>query len=378
MNAAVFLDRDDTLIHNDGDLGDPELVSMIQGASSAIASLRGLGYKIVVVSNQGGVARGKYTEADVEAVHRRINEVVKATSGATIDKFYYCPYHPEGTVERYRREHPWRKPQAGMLLQAAKDLDIDLTQSWMVGDQMRDIQAGAAAGVTTILLRQDAEELTPLQIEAMAAAAPGADGQVMPNFSARSLIEAVRIIAQKRKPETPEEIRARERANKKWDAGSARSGRPAREPEAATPPSKPAGHGASKPFRPWGAPPLEAPGSSADAPQTQRPEADPPPVSVSAPAVPQESPVKPSPRPENPDAQIEMLRQILQELRGQRGAGSDFSYAKIMAIIFQMIALVCLLGALWMGRENVDIFLRWLGSGLILQLMAIAALLFGR
>ena len=69
MNAAVFLDRDNTLIDNDGDMGDPDKVHLIQGAGSAIASLRGLGYKVVVVSNQGGVARGKYTEQDVDAVH---------------------------------------------------------------------------------------------------------------------------------------------------------------------------------------------------------------------------------------------------------------------------------------------------------------------
>ena len=116
MTAAVFLDRDNTLIHNDGDLGDPDAVRLIKGAASAIASLRGLSYKIVVVSNQGGVARGKFTEQDVQAVHERIAQLVKETSGTVIDRFYYCPYHPEGKTKKYRREHPWRKPQPGMIL----------------------------------------------------------------------------------------------------------------------------------------------------------------------------------------------------------------------------------------------------------------------
>ena len=138
MNRAVFLDRDNTIIHNDGDLGDPQQVRLIQGAASAMASLRGLGYKIVVVSNQGGVARGKYTEQDVDAVNARIAQIVQRVSGASIDRFYYCPFHPEGSVRQYKREHPWRKPAPGMFKQAADDLNLDLAQCWTVGDQLRD------------------------------------------------------------------------------------------------------------------------------------------------------------------------------------------------------------------------------------------------
>ncbi|MEX2386618.1 MAG: HAD family hydrolase, partial [Phycisphaeraceae bacterium] len=142
MKPAVFLDRDNTLIHNDGDLGDPALVRLIQGAGSAIASLCGLGYKIVVITNQGGVARGKYTEDDVRQVHDRLHElVVQAANGARIDAFYYCPYHPDGSVHRYKQEHPTRKPQPGMLLQAAEQMQLDLSQSWTIGDQLRDIEA---------------------------------------------------------------------------------------------------------------------------------------------------------------------------------------------------------------------------------------------
>lgn len=221
MNAAVFLDRDNTLIDNDGDLGDPEGVKLLIGAASALASLRGLGYRMIVVTNQGGVARGKYTEEDVDKVNQRISEVVKATSGAEIDAFYFCPYHPQGTVEKYKREHPWRKPAPGMLLQAAKDLNLDLSLSWMVGDQMRDVEAGLAAGTRTILLTPDAENFTPLRLEQIAAGDFASVQAARPHFRAKSLIEAVRIIAQQR---TPEDVRLRQRAQTDAKPGASSPG----------------------------------------------------------------------------------------------------------------------------------------------------------
>ena len=203
---AVFLDRDNTIIHNDGDLGDPDMVRLVRGAANAIASLRTLGYRVVVVSNQGGVARGKYAESDVDAVHQRIAELVYETSGGLIDRFYYCPFHPEGTVEQYRQDHPWRKPQPGMLLQAAEDLDLDLVGSWMVGDQERDIEAGLAAGCQTILISRDARVATRA------------------HFRAETLAEAASIIAQhKTRPRTlrvPEPPSA-EPVMKSWATGVA-------------------------------------------------------------------------------------------------------------------------------------------------------------
>lgn len=201
LKPAAFLDRDNTLIANDGDLGDPDEVRLLQGAASAVASLKGLGFTVVVVTNQGGVARGKYTEDDVRAVHDRLLQLVSdSANGATIDAFYYCPFHPKGSVPEYTREDETRKPAPGMLMQAAEDLGLDLHRSWMVGDQMRDIQAGHAAGTRNILLRGDAARLTPLDI----AKTPGvqvdrADGDlVVPDFLAASLVEAVRLIAQHR------------------------------------------------------------------------------------------------------------------------------------------------------------------------------------
>jgi D-glycero-D-manno-heptose 1,7-bisphosphate phosphatase len=156
VDKAVFLDRDNTLIANDGDLGDPDRVRLLHGVGPALEALHRAGYRLVVVSNQGGVARGVFGEADVDAVNERIARLVEDATGVAgvIERFYYCPHHPEGTVEAYRREHAWRKPQPGMLLQAAIDLDLDLERCWMIGDQPRDVLAGQAAGCRTVLLGQ--------------------------------------------------------------------------------------------------------------------------------------------------------------------------------------------------------------------------------
>jgi D-glycero-D-manno-heptose 1,7-bisphosphate phosphatase len=154
---AVFFDRDDTLIAcrdvtPDGDLGDPSLVRLLPGASEACAALRADGWFIAVVSNQGGVARGRYGLDQVGACNDRLNELL----GGAVDAFRFCPYHPRGIVCGLSAEHPWRKPAPGMLLDIAEKHAIDLAASWMVGDAERDIEAGLAAGCRTILVRSGA------------------------------------------------------------------------------------------------------------------------------------------------------------------------------------------------------------------------------
>ncbi len=180
---AVFLDRDGTLILNDGDLGDPDRVELLPGVAQAMRALHQAGYALVVITNQGGVARGKYDEAAVHATHERLERVLRERTGlsAVVDAFYFCPFHPEGTVERYRREHPWRKPAPGMLLEAARQHALDLASSWMVGDQERDAQAGAAAGCRSILI-----------------GAPSADSAA--DFFAHDLAEAALRIAHEDAP----------------------------------------------------------------------------------------------------------------------------------------------------------------------------------
>jgi D-glycero-D-manno-heptose 1,7-bisphosphate phosphatase len=181
MQRAVFLDRDNTLIVNDDDLGDPEQVQLMDGVAEGLKKLREAGFRLIVISNQGGVARGKFTEDDVDAVHQRIAMLCSSIAGVpdVVDRFYYCPYHPDATVEEYRRDHPWRKPNPGMLLQAARDLDIDLAASWMIGDQPRDVVAGRAAGCRTILVRHAG------RIE---------DDEVQPTVEVESFLAAVEVV----------------------------------------------------------------------------------------------------------------------------------------------------------------------------------------
>jgi D-glycero-D-manno-heptose 1,7-bisphosphate phosphatase len=153
VKPAVFLDRDNTLIHDPGYLRDPAQVRLLDGAAEAVRDLRAAGYAIVVVTNQSGVARGYLTEDDVAAIHQRLEELLLA-HGAGLDRVYYCPYleGAEAVCPAYRRDSDLRKPRPGMLLLAARELGLDLSRSWMVGDSERDVQAGRAAGCRAILL----------------------------------------------------------------------------------------------------------------------------------------------------------------------------------------------------------------------------------
>lgn len=162
MRPCVFLDRDDTLIFNrtlpppadppagwkPGDLYDPARVELMPGALEACRSLKDRGFALVIVTNQGCVARGSATIEQVEAVNARVRELLVGDAGeALIDGVYFVPYHPLGSVPEYTKEHPWRKPQPGMLLSAARDLGLDLAGSWLIGDMPRDCEAGVNAGL---------------------------------------------------------------------------------------------------------------------------------------------------------------------------------------------------------------------------------------
>lgn len=152
MNKAVFLDRDDTVIEDPGYLSDPTGLKLLPGVEQAIKSLSNEGYKVILVTNQSGIARGILTEQTLELIHGELRRQL-AQKGAHLDGIYYCPYHPEGIVEGYIRESDWRKPQPGMLLKAAEDYELDLQQSWVVGDSGRDVEAGQRAGCKTIRIR---------------------------------------------------------------------------------------------------------------------------------------------------------------------------------------------------------------------------------
>ena len=147
MRPAVFLDRDGTLIEEVGNLGDPAGVAIIPGVPAALRALADEGYVLVVVSNQGGIGRGLFSEAALEAVRDRTVRLL-GTEGAAIDAWYHCPHHPDFTGAC-----TCRKPAPGMLLRAADDLDLELPRSWMIGDHLVDVEAGLAAGARPIKVR---------------------------------------------------------------------------------------------------------------------------------------------------------------------------------------------------------------------------------
>ncbi len=152
---AIFLDRDNTIIDDPGYINHPNQVKLLPGAPSALSDMRNMGYKLIIVSNQSGVARGIVTEDTLADIHERLIQILRS-EGVFIDAIYYCPFHPEGVIEKYRKESSLRKPEPGMLLLAAEEMEIDLRYSWMIGDSYRDVQAGKLAGCRTILINSPA------------------------------------------------------------------------------------------------------------------------------------------------------------------------------------------------------------------------------
>lgn len=184
-SRAVFLDRDGTIIEDRGYVRDPDDVVLLPGAADAIRKLADAGNLIVVVSNQSGVARGLLDEATLDQVHQRMEKLLREHH-APLHGVYYCPYldGPEAVVDSYRRASDFRKPGDGMLQQAASELDIDLSKSWMIGDSPTDVQAGAKAGCRTVLIQKNGAV---------------AKLPVAPTHRVKSLAEAVDLLEPKAK-----------------------------------------------------------------------------------------------------------------------------------------------------------------------------------
>lgn len=153
MIAAVFLDKDGTLVEDVPYNVDPARIELAAGAREGTQALHAAGYKLVVVTNQSGVARGHFERDALRGVEDRLGELL----GVPLAGFYDCPHHPDGTVANYAIECECRKPLPGLLTDAAGDLDLDLTRSWMVGDILNDVEAGHRAGCRTVLINNGNE-----------------------------------------------------------------------------------------------------------------------------------------------------------------------------------------------------------------------------
>lgn len=149
---VIFVDRDGTLIEERGYLRDPDQVKPIAGSTAAVRRLLDVGYAVVVLSNQSGVARGKFGLADVERVNHRVRELF-AAAGATLSGVYYCPHLPDVHDSPYGGGCVCRKPYPGMALEAAAVLDLDLSRCFVVGDKLSDMGLANALGVPGVLVR---------------------------------------------------------------------------------------------------------------------------------------------------------------------------------------------------------------------------------
>jgi D-glycero-D-manno-heptose 1,7-bisphosphate phosphatase len=148
---AVFLDRDGTMIEDVGYLDRLERLKLFPYTIDAVRLLNRAGYKVVVVTSQNGIAQGVLTEGFLGEAHAHLSRLFEA-AGAKIEGYYYCPHSTHAAVERYRTECECRKPKPGMILAAARDHSLDVSQSFVIGDRWRDIEMGLAAGTRALLV----------------------------------------------------------------------------------------------------------------------------------------------------------------------------------------------------------------------------------
>lgn len=176
---AVFLDRDGTLNEEVGYLNSMEKLRILPGAIEAVRLWNHHNLLTIVITNQSGIARGYFDEAFVEALHEKMRQLFLA-EGAVLNAFYYCPHHPEG-LGKYQLRCSCRKPEPGLLEMAAKEWEVDLTRSWMIGDMAKDVIAGKRAGCKGILVQTG----NPVLKETF---------EVPPDYIAKDLLDAAKWI----------------------------------------------------------------------------------------------------------------------------------------------------------------------------------------
>ena len=194
MNKAVFLDRDGVITKEPPYYAHKiDQLELIPKSAEAIRLLNKNGFKVIIISNQSGVARGYYQEKDIKIYNNEMKRQLEE-KGAHIDAIYYCPHHPEAVIEKYKIDCDCRKPKPGMLRQAEKDLNLDLKRSFLIGDKMSDIEAGYRAGCKTILVLTGQGNGELKKISEM---------NIKPNYISKDLFAAIQII--KRNNESKED-----------------------------------------------------------------------------------------------------------------------------------------------------------------------------
>lgn len=184
---AVFLDRDGTLIEDATYLDRLDRLTLFPWTIDAVRLLNRAGFRVVVVTNQSGIARGLFDEAFVDETHRQLDARFES-GGARVDAYFYCPHHPDGDIERYRARCDCRKPAPGLFRRAIEALDLDGARSFAVGDRWQDLEAGAPVGARGVLVRTG--------YGTAALARPS--NRVTPAFVADNLMEATTWILRQR------------------------------------------------------------------------------------------------------------------------------------------------------------------------------------
>jgi len=194
MERAVFVDRDGVISEEVGYIGDRDRLRLIPQSADAVKLINQSGLKIIVITNQSGVARGYFSEEMLGHIHRKMEQLL-SDQGASLDAIYYCPHHPEGTVEAYRRQCACRKPAAGLLIKAAQEHAIDVASSYLVGDKHTDIECAHRAGAKGILVLTGygKDELRKINSGALA----------QPEYVAADLLDAVQWIIKDKTSEKP-------------------------------------------------------------------------------------------------------------------------------------------------------------------------------
>ncbi|MHC4096445.1 MAG: HAD-IIIA family hydrolase [Planctomycetota bacterium] len=432
-NKAIFLDRDGTLIEDPGYLNHPEQVTLLEGVAEALIELRNMGYMLIVTTNQSAVARGIVSEKILGEIHNRLRQLL-TERGAYLDQIYYCPYHPDGVIPKYCKESDWRKPNPGMLLAASDEMDIDLSQSWKIGDSSRDIEAGLRAGCKTILVTRLSRYKTTL----------GRPDEPKPDYKSVNMKEAVNIIKQyhrssngvksRTKPATEPELqpatetevqsvtetesqpatepetqlapelepqpalesetkptkktktklatklkaklakktKAKLTAKTKAKPTAKTKAKPTAKPKA-KPTAKLKAEPTAKPEAESTAKPEAEPTAKPEAEPTAKPEAEPAPETTEQPNQKQENYVEQDIPPEETK---QLLNNILGQLKGMQRANmfSEFSFIRLVAGTLQIIAIFCLLitvGLLMRPTRQENSILISLGFAMVLQMMSL-------